>query len=343
MNHWQRNIEQLREVASLFWPEELSGEAAKLSVIPILLNTQKQFLGILGINVSDIHKFFKLIELAELPANLFLKHLMILADFGGELLQRVNDNFSVLFPSGELEYMLNGVSQCYRFQKLPIKGRLTNDRLNASGRKLSVSHPLDDLSKDVIALLVFGSESGNPYTAEVLSKCEIGCYLGDPSALETFVRQRYIWVSRITAGSQTNNLGQLAQKYVQQYLEDHLDIPDIRIQAGGHMPGISHTDQNANRPTSFDLVVSKQKKYAAVEVSFQVTTNSVIERKAGQSQARYQQIQKAGYKMAYVLDGAGNFQRENAVSTICAHSHCTVAFSRSELKILCDFLREYFA
>ncbi|MEZ4524787.1 MAG: hypothetical protein R2941_02555 [Desulfobacterales bacterium] len=268
---------------------------------------------------------------------------MIIADFGGELLQRVNDNFSVLFPSGELEYALNGVPQRYRFQKLPIKGRLTNDRLNASGKKLAASHPLDDLSKDVTALLMFGSESQNPYTAEVLSKCEIGGYVGDPAALETFVRQRYIWVSRITAGSQTNNPGQLAQKYVHHYLEDHLDIPDTCIQAGGHMPGISYTDQNANRPTSFDLVVSKQEKYAAVEVSFQVTTNSVIERKAGQAQARYQQIQKAGYKMAYVLDGAGNFQCENAVSTICAHSHCTVAFSRPELKILCDFLREYFA
>lgn len=135
MNHWQRDIEQLREVASLFWPEELSGEAAKLSVIPILLNTQKQFLGILGIKISDIHKFFKLIELAELPANLFLKHLMILADFGGELLQRVNDNFSVLFPSGELEYALNGVPQRYRFQKLPIKGRLTNDRTECQRQK----------------------------------------------------------------------------------------------------------------------------------------------------------------------------------------------------------------
>lgn len=46
--------------------------------------------------------------------------------------------------------------------------------------------------------------------------------------------------------------------------------------------------------------------------------------------------------MAYVLNGAGNLQRENAVSTICAHSHCTVAFSRPELEILCEFMRAYF-
>ncbi len=79
----------------------------------------------------------------------------------------------------------------------------------------------------------------------------------------------------------------------------------------------------------------------ALEVSFQVTTNSVIERKAGQARSRFQQIEKAGYKIAYILDGAGNFQRENALETICTHSHCTVAFSRSELKVLCQFIQEY--
>lgn len=78
-----------------------------------------------------------------------------------------------------------------------------------------------------------------------------------------------------------------------------------------------------------------------MEVSFQVTTNSVIERKAGQAQARYNQIDKAGYKIAYVIDGAGNFQRDTALGTICRYSHCTVAFSQSELGVLCEFIRDY--
>lgn len=79
----------------------------------------------------------------------------------------------------------------------------------------------------------------------------------------------------------------------------------------------------------------------AIEVSFQVTTNSVIERKAGQAQARYKQIEDSGYKIAYVLDGAGNFQRKTALQTICSYSHCTIAFSSSELKVLCQFIEEY--
>jgi hypothetical protein len=94
--------------------------------------------------------------------------------------------------------------------------------------------------------------------------------------------------------------------------------------------------------TSFDLVVSKGKKYVAIEVGFQVTTNSVIERKSGQAQSRFIQAEKAGHKIAYVLDGAGNFQRETALRNICAYSHCTVAFSKKELEVLCQFLREQF-
>ncbi|MFC1936768.1 restriction endonuclease, partial [Chloroflexota bacterium] len=85
-----------------------------------------------------------------------------------------------------------------------------------------------------------------------------------------------------------------------------------------------------------------ENKQIAVEVSFQVTTNSTIERKAGQAKNRYDQIEDKGYKIAYVIDGAGNFERETALGTICDHSHCTVAFSRNELEILCRFIREYF-
>ncbi len=122
-----------------------------------------------------------------------------------------------------------------------------------------------------------------------------------------------------------------------------MGIEDVSITANGHLPGVTHTDEATNRPTSFDFVVSRGNKYIAVEVSFRVTTNSVIERKAGQARARYEQIEKVGHRIAYVIDGAGNFQRENAVGVLCSYSHCTVAFSLDELNVLCEFVKEYFA
>jgi hypothetical protein len=317
----------------MYWPSELSEVAAKLSVIPLLLKTQDEDIAILSVPVPDLPNLFQVLNASSFSGNLFLKHLVILADFGGEQLQRVNSNFEMLFPSGKMEYLWNGKPHTYSFQALPVT-HLTNSRLSISSQKLLKERKLDKLLQDVAAILIFGSACTDEITAEVLSKCELGDYLGQPEKLERFIKQRYIWVSRITMGSRSNNLGQLAQQFVLEYLEKNLDVESVNFQSNGYIPGITHTDEQTNRPTSFDIVVSKGGKYVAVVVSFQVTTNSVIERKAGQAQARYNQIEKAGYKIAYVLDGAGNFQRETALRTICSYSHCTVAFSRSEPNVL---------
>ena len=265
---------------------------------------------------------------------------MILSDVGGELLQRFNSNFDQLFPSGHLEYHRNDQLQNCQFQVLPVP-HLSNARLSISNKRLSENRTLDKLLQDVVAILLFGSACANAKTADVLSKCEVGDYLGRPKELEQFVKQRYIWVSRITMGSRSNNLGQLAQKFVLSFLRENLGIEDVIISSNKGIPGITHTDEVTNRDTTFDVVVSKNGRYVAIEISFQVTTNSVIERKAGQSQARYNQIERAGYKIAYVIDGAGNFQRETALNTFCSYSHCTVAFSRDELNVLCAFIRGY--
>lgn len=345
VHQYRRTVEELEKAASKFWPQELAQQEAELSIIPKLLETQDDFISILRVPVASVDGLFDIVNTSTLPANLFLKHLVVLADFGGEMLQRVNRQFLSLFPEKEFTYLwlVNGEPQerTYRFQALPI-GTLNNDRLGLSGRTLLEAQTLSPLHKDIIALLLLGRAATDENLANVLVKCEISDYLGQPDKLDKFIRQRYIWVSRITGGSQSNNLGQLAQQFVRTYLQEHLGIAGVEYRANGHVPGVRHTDDNDKRETTFDLVVSKDGKYVAVEVSFQVTTNSVIERKSGQAQARHQHIHAHGYKIAYVLDGAGNFQRESALRTICAFSDCTVAFSQAELEVLCQFIREYF-
>lgn len=327
----------------MFWPTELAQQEAELSVIPKLLETQDHFIAVLAVKVPDLTRLFTVIEASTLPANLFLKHLVVLADFGGEMLQRINRQFRSLFPSGELDYYWNGKLHSYKFAKLPIGSSLSNERLGVSGRTLLERRDLDDLMKDVIALVLLGGASVNEETAQILTKCEISNYLGEPEKLEKFIKQRYLWVSRITGGAQSNTLGHIAQNFVRDYISENLGLEGAHVMRDGNLPAVSHTDEQTGRLTTFDLVVSYGSRYAGVEVSFQVTTNSVIERKAGQSRSRFEQIQAAGHKIAYVLDGAGNFQRTMALTTICAHSHCTVAFSRPELDVLCEFLRAYFS
>lgn len=338
--NYTRTVEELRDVASMFWPEELSERAATLSVIPTLLKTQEDFISILSVPVRNINGIFGVLENSTIPANLFLKHLVILADFGGEMLQRINSQFDQVFPSGYLEYLWEDEKHIYEFSSLPLSGTLTNSKMGISGKKLFDEQPLTQLHKDVITILLVGSAATDETTSLILSKCEISDYLGKPDELAKYIKQRYIWVSRITGGSTSNNLGQIAQKFIQEYLDEYLNIDDVNIQSNGHIPGITHTAEGDRRLTTFDLVVSKNDRYVAIEISFQVTTNSVIERKAGQAQSRYDQVQSANHKIAYVLDGAGNFQRENALKTICSYSHCTVALSKSELDILCNFIRE---
>ena len=341
--NYQRTFEELEEVASKFWPVELSELEARLSVIPLLLKTQDQFISIISVETPDLGRLFDIVEASSLPANLFLKHLAILTDFGGEPLQRVSHEFKMLFPENKLNYYWHKESHRYTFRALPDL-KFSNQSLHIDGKHLVEQHPLDDLKRDAIALLLFGSAySGDDQeVASALAKCEIGDYLGKPDELADFIKQRYIWVSRITGGAKANNLGQLAQKFVAEYIEEHLGLNDVAVKTEGRLPKVTHTDPLTGRETSFDLVVTNDVKYIAVEVSFQVTTNSTIERKAGQAKGRYEQVEKAGHRIAYVIDGAGNFQRETAMRTMLAHSHCSVAFSRSELEILCDFLRDFF-
>lgn len=342
--NYRKSFEELERVASKFWPSELSEIEANLSVIPLLIKTQDQFISIISVDTPDLDRLFAIVEASTLSPNLFLKHLVILADYGGEMLQRVSNEFATLFPSGQLRYIWHGEQRSYAFKSLPNR-KFSNRALKIDGKELLKQYPLDDLQKDAIALLLFGSASSDDdqEIAATLAKCEIGEYLGKPDELATFIKQRYIWVSRITGGATANNLGQIAQKFVAEYLSDHLDLPNVEIKQGGRLPGVTHTDPTTGRLTSFDVVATNGDKYVAIEVSFQVTTNSVIERKAGQARARYEQVERAGHKIAYVLDGAGNFQRDTALRVICAHSHCTVAFSRSELDVLVAFLKEQFS
>ncbi len=282
LKKYRRTFDELERVASKFWPSELSNLEANVSVIPLLISTQEQFIAVIGAGAKTLDGLFNIIEASNLPANLFVKHLSILADYGGEMLQRVGREYPNLFPDKVLNFTWNGKVKQYAFRALS-HSKLSNKTLHIDGKQIIEDLPLSDLQKDAIALLMFGSaySDTNENTTIALAKCVIGDFLGHPEDLERFVKQRYIWVSRITGGAQSNNLGQLAQTFVLEYLQKHLNLPRVVVQHSGRIPKVIHTDANTGRTTSFDLVVTNSKKYVAIEVGFQVTTNSVIELMSG--------------------------------------------------------------
>jgi hypothetical protein len=162
--------------------------------------------------------------------------------------------------------------------------------------------------------------------------------MGKAEEIGRFVRQSYIRVSKQVAGATANAMGQLAQDFVIEKLKTLL--PDWAFVRNGTLPKVSQT--GGDTETTFDVVaVSPTKKYFGIEVSFQFTTNSVIERKAGQAEARMNLVHAAGHKICYVIDGAGNINvRASAVRNTCKYSDCTVAFSLPEIGVLAEFLQK---
>ena len=339
MAQYARSATELAQYAVKFWPPQLVQEEASSSVIPYLIKTQDKFISVINLSESTPAAWKTALGLqanGELTPNLFLKHLQVLADFGGEQLQRLD--FKAIFPDGTMTYVWREQNYKYQFKVVTIDGKkATNNNLHIDGEGLVTTHPLDGRMEDIAMLFLHGAASTDENVPDhVRDKCMIGSLIGESEQLKKFVKERYIWVSRITGGATSNKLGQIAQKYVREKLKELLPS----WQFVSTIPGIS---QNAgSTDTSFDVVAkSPTGKYTAIEVSFQVTTNSVIERKSGQAQARANLLHANGHKIAYVLDGAGNFQRISALKNLCQFSDCTVAYSDAELGFLAQFLSEF--
>jgi len=340
---FRRTLEELETKAVKWWPKELEAEVAAQSAVQLLLATQEKFLSILKLSGKSTEQIFAVLEASELSANLFLKHLVTLADYGGEAIQRLGREFTVVFPldTGNnqhyFEYFHNGKRHKYTFESLPIRGS-GNSKLQLDGVAISKPMALTPMYRDMIMILLYAATSEQSHLA-ALEKCELGMLLGDDVALDKYVREKYIHVSRITTGANTNTLGQIAQRYVADILKRQL--PDGYDIASNGKILLQGYEKTGGMP--FDVVVGRNDKCVGVEVSFQVTTNSVIERKSGQADSRQQLMHRNGHQIAYVLDGAGNFQRSSAVGTICQFSDCTVAYSEAEIGVLATFIQEVLA
>ncbi len=111
-----------------------------------------------------------------------------------------------------------------------------------------------------------------------------------------------------------------------------------KVQKGGKIPEIK---QRGNKTSTFDVVVESPKgRLCAIEISFQVTTNSTIEQKANVARSRFREFNKCGHKIAYVIDGAGNFERVQALKTLLRYCHCATTLREDELNRLVAFLLE---
>jgi len=95
MPGYVRTLEELRAHAVLSWPQVLRDRAAESSVLPLLLETQDKFISALSLADSGPTAWKEVVDFSkDLPGNLFLKHLIVLSDVGGEPLTKLE-----AFPS----------------------------------------------------------------------------------------------------------------------------------------------------------------------------------------------------------------------------------------------------
>lgn len=339
-----RSIKDLEQVGSKWWPKEVRDEALKVSILQYLLDTQEKFISLLTLadrNKPD--KLFSLIDASDFEYHLFLKHLILLTDVGSEPIQRFNASSKEIFPNGQIDFTVDKKKHHYKFMVFPTKGVPNNKKMQSDTlENLEAPCRNVELCKDLIMLLIYGAASNNNRTASVLYKCNAYEYLGQEELIKKYVRQNYIRVSRIVGGKEATDLGNVAQSYAVRYLSEHLGDEYIVV-SGGTIPGVQMDD---NKEVTFDIVVDRKndvgkfKKYVGIEVSFQETSNSTIERKAREARARFQNTNNKRCYVAYIIDGAGNFSRTAAVTDLCDNSHCNVAYTPSEFDLLIEFIKE---
>jgi hypothetical protein len=287
---YKKSLSDLEKVAVKWWPKSLEDKVAEISVVPKLLATQVEFLSILQLSGKFPEQVFDVLSASGIQPNLFLKHLVVLSDYGGEPIKRLGKDFAKIFPlktaSGKhyFEYIFNNETHKYEFEGLPVKA-LSNSSLKIDGKRIVTSGPLSPITKDMIMLLLFaGTSSASEFAS--LEKCNLGGLLGKKDELELYVKQKYLVVSRITTGANTNSLGQIAQMYVADFLRSHLD-KSYSVHSNGRVR-LRKYDKATGMP--FDVVVKRGDRIVGVEVSFQVTSNSVIERKASLAEERKSQM-----------------------------------------------------
>ncbi len=333
-----RTIDQIEEKAVKWWPKDLSHDPESIA---LLVRTQDKFLSLLKVSKSDPGSFLRLAKASDLPANLVLKHLCLLADYGGEKIKRLAKEFAKLFPDGELRYNFEGSSGVWKFSSdLCAKPSrlLSNSALGLDGEGILINKQSSPAIDDLIVILCYAGFSTNIIDG-AFESATISQYFGEPEMVDKFVKTRYIYVSKITSGELTNSRGQAAQQFAAAQIRKILG-QGFSVEVNAKIPLAGHAQNKDGLP--FDLVVKRagRPRFMGIEVSFQVTTNSVVERKARDAPAMLRSMKAAGHYVAYIVDGVGNFQRRNAWKTIIENSDFSCAFSISEFKMLCEFIRK---
>jgi hypothetical protein len=339
MSHQQQNfrpnVDELRQRGSHWWPPSIRAQVAESSPAEFLTESLNDFNLWLDEAPRDPDQLHSYLLKSKMELNLVLKHLMVLLDQGGERINRYSANrediFAKVGKTLALAFLWQGQQKIIQLQAFSARKSVNNQALGIQGSDLGKKPKNPALCGDVIKILIYGQLCVGVQVMEVFAGCVGIDFLGDPDFRTEFQSSRYIAVSRITSGATANSSGQALQSIVEERLRALLP-PKFEINKNFAV------DIFGERTTSDVFVSWPGGGGVGIEVAFQETTNSTIERKGNEARKRQESLHSKGIHACYVIDGEGCFQRASAVQKICLASDCTIAFGDEEFQILANYI-----
>ena len=143
-SRYRRRPEDLKARASLYWPQELREQGLSAQVMTRLLETQETFVSILKVADASPTSWEQVLSGSSLAPNLFLKHLMILADVSGEILKRTTP-----LKQSVMQYAWQGTNYDYEFQSISQR-HISSSLLKVDTKHLLERTELHPMMKDIV-------------------------------------------------------------------------------------------------------------------------------------------------------------------------------------------------
>ena len=132
-----RDLKDLEDNALRHWPSEIIKQERNTSVIPKLIQSQDKFISILNVSDSSPYAWKDILSAtSNMPSNLFLKHLMVLSDYGGEKVKKIKPEIKSMLNGSKMDFIWQGKEYQYKFKSLEAPSSWTNTALKVDGKRI---------------------------------------------------------------------------------------------------------------------------------------------------------------------------------------------------------------
>jgi len=329
---------RLRENGYWFWTTGISSTPAHGPLVKNLKSSRSAFISVLAQSEPDNLIRNLLNPSPPLTRKLMVKHAMVATDASAEILDRAK-SYIAFKKIRVLHAQIKGRDIEYQIKRLGTSyvKRLTNEEISSAG---------EALLSDLFFIICFGSSTKEFLDFLSFKSFRLAELCGDSEAIQAYFQELYIDISRQLTQLAVQAKGEFLNDYVRSNLDARFKgNPSIKWVENRRVPGIGDERALSLGGEQFDLVYAIQRTsghkttYVAVEVAFQETTNSVMERKARQASLLFRLFNEVGYKLCFVVDGAGFLSaRPKALRDIIHNSHIRVTLKTEELSRLCEFI-----